>query len=280
MNVKQCALHDEHAFLGAKFAQIDSDEGVLEIPAAYASPDEAEAIKTSCGLVDCSGMLTRLIHGPAATQLVETMCAGKRLQVGESAYEAELAGDGSLMSVSLVARTGDEEYGLWDISARSRLNAGWIDFVSTMEQGGFKPFAEAQVDKLDEKLLPLLLWGPSAPKVLGDYLHDGARLPERGHVANIMLDKIDCVVVGLPRIAGCWLVMVPLRMARVLWRSFLSFEEVQPVGRVALTSQLRERLSWFAALESGDQIKPEAKELRQQGLLRLDRDFIGARGLA
>lgn len=273
-------LYDEHALLGAKFADIDADEGVLAVPAAYAAPGEKSAFEDGCALIDLAGMLVRLIHGGSAQQLVETLSAGRKLAVGEADYGAVLGGDGSLMSVALSARTGDDEYALFDLSARSRLDAGWIEFVAGMEQGGFKPFAGAEVEQVGDRLVPLMLWGKTAADVLADYLHDGGALPREGQVANVMLDKIETLAVGVPGLDGCWILMVPATRARVLWRSFLSFETVRPVGRVVLSGRLRESLPWYGALESPDQIHPTAKELRDQGLMRLDRDFIGARGLA
>jgi aminomethyltransferase len=78
------------------------------------------------------------------------------------------------------------------------------------------------------------------------------------------------------------MVLVPPAFARVLWRSFLSFTYVTPVGREALRSwalgtKLGDVVGW---LEQQDRVQVPRQELISRGLVRADGGFVGERGLS
>ena len=65
------------------------------------------------------------------------------------------------------------------------------------------------------------------------------------------------------------------------FRSFLSFEVVEPVGAEALHAWLQAGLPWFSRVaEHTDKLALSGADLEEWGLLRSERDFVGARGLA
>lgn len=271
-------LYAEHLLLGATF----DDETYLDAPVHYGAPEEErEAFTTGCALGDLSGMSVVLVSGEASAALVQAACANEPLAVGECCFGAVVTGDGSLASVPLVARTGDAEYLICDISSRGLTLHPWLSFLSDIEQQGFKPFEGAKVENVSDALVPLVLWGPEGSAVLGDYVKTLDDLPAEGHVANVHLDRIGCLAIGVPRVEGdCYLLLVPPQTARILWRSFLSFVTVSPAGTHALTQQLSEALPWAEALRSEDRLEPSLRELLAWEVARASGGFVGERALS
>lgn len=273
-------LYQEHLQLGASFG-----EGLngTKVPDSYGHPEEeARAFASGAALADVSGLYTLRFHGEPAPLFAQTAFAGRLLGVGEASFEAVLAGDGSLSSVPLLARTGEQEYAVWDFSPRSAGLDAWLGFLAHINQGGVAPFSGLSCEEESSKLVALVLWGRDAQRVLLDYVGKGEGLPVSGTVGTRSLDGhietlLTCMTLGGK---PCYLLMVPPNMARVLWRSLLSFDTVSPVGLTALTTQLRDVVPWFAELLNGGRLSLPARTLDEQGLIRGSRDFVGARGLA
>lgn len=272
-------LYQEHLLLGAQFG-----EGRLPslcLPQRYGDgAGEAGAFHDGAALADLSGTRSLLISGTPAQAFCEAAFAGRRLAVGECRFEPALGGDGTLMSVPLLARTGDAEYVLWDASERFELLSGWLEFLAGVSQGGYAPYAGLEREDVTGRLVPLALWGPGASHVLEDYLASGVSLPPEGHVRDVTLDRIPAIAALPPTKDGtCHLVLVPPAQARTLWRSFLSFDEVTPVGAEALVRQAEQELPWLGWVEDTDKVVPTARELEGFGLTRSGGGFVGARAL-
>ena len=269
-------LHAEHELLGASFEQVG--EG-LEIVAAYtAAESEVDAFISGAALADLTGLSSLLISGEPSESLANLAFAGRVLSVGEGAHEAVLSGDGSLLAAPLLARTGDHEYVAWDLTGRAETGLSWVRFLAGIEQDGRAPFAGIETPDISTRLLPLLLAGPAADPVLLDYLH-GQSLPAPGQVASLTLDRIPCLVVGLPDLPHAWLLLVPPQSARILWRSFLSFPVVTPVGRRAVAAWLSREYDWYRVVQGAGRMALSRDRLRELGLVRAGDSFVGARGL-
>ena len=107
--------------------------------------------------------------------------------------------------------------------------------------------------------------------------------PATARVAQIKLDSILCVVAAAPLPhAGvdAFLVFVSPAQATILWRSFLSFQEVSPAGTVILDQLVRQGLPWGEDASSLGRVEPSQETLSGWGLLRPGSDFIGARALS
>lgn len=272
-------LYQEHLLLGGSFG--DGTFPPLAGPQRYGAEDgEPRAFLEGAGLTDLSGTHSVLLSGAPAQAFCEAAFAGRRLAVGECAFEAVLGGDGTLMSIPLLARTGDAEYVLWDASGRFELLSGWLGFLADVSQDGYAPYAGLDREDVSGRLVPLLLWGPAAQHVLSDYLEAGVTLPATGHVRDVRLDRIPAVVAAPPVAGGrCYLTLVPPDFARTLWRSFLSFDEVTPVGEAALVSHAEELLGWLPWVEDTDRVVPTRQELERWGLVRQGGGFVGARAI-
>ncbi len=269
-------LHEEHRLLGARF----DEEGT---PLGYGSgTTSAKDLVSSTVLCDLSHTQTLVFGGAPAESYAEAVFAGEKLAPGHCSFETVLTGDGSLASFPLLMRTGSQEYVVFDSSRRSEILSGWMSFVAAIEQQGYAPYAELKVDDATGTHCVMLLAGADADRVLGDYLSPGVSLPAKGSVASCDLDAFPCVVSRAwqsEQYGSAYLVFVPPACAVPLWRSFLSFPEVTPVGIDDLRMIGKSVLPWTRFLDSADAVRIDAKALADEGLLREESDFIGARGL-
>lgn len=276
--ISEAPLYDEHLLLGGAF--LDEDAW-LALPHHYGSlAEERAAFGNGCALCDLSGMTNMLVSGEGADAFVATACANQPLTIGECSFGAVVTGDGSLASIPFVARTGNNEYFICDASARGMTLHPWLSFLVDIEQEGFRPFGSVTVEDASDALVPLLLWGPQATAVLGDYVPTLEHLPEPGQVASVRLDKIGCLIAHAPQVdEPCYLLLVPPAAARVLWRSLLSFVTVSPVGASPLASQMRSTFPWMEAALSAERLEFALQELLAWELARPEGGYVGARAL-
>ena len=273
---KRSILHTELEYLGAQFST--STEGFNLAQSFYGEKPLEEALK-DCALVDLSGISYTLISGAMAQNFVEAVFAGKQLEVGETSFECTLTGDGSLSSIGLLARSGQNEYVVLDASERSLVLEEWLSIIVSVEQNGVTPYAEVSLEDATPLLTPLLLAGKKARKVLMDYLGE-QQLPEDSKLCNLMLDQtIPALVANVStKKVPAYLVMVPPVHTIILFRSLLSFETVHPLGHKQLIEGLKSYLPWFSELATNTKVVLAKDKLEGWGLLRTSADFIGARG--
>ena len=234
---KRSILHTELEYLGAQFSI--STEGFNLAQSFYGEKPFEEALK-DCALVDLSGIGYTLVSGAVAQNFVEAVFAGKQLEVGETSFECALTGDGSLSSIGLLARSGQNEYVVLDASERSLVLEEWLSIIASVEQNGVAPYAEVSIEDATPLLTPLLLAGKKAKKVLMDYLGK-QQLPEDSKLCNLMLDQtIPALVANVStKKVPAYLVMVPPVHTVILFRSLLSFEMVHPLGHKQLVEGLK-----------------------------------------
>ena len=273
---KRSILHTELEHLGAQFST--STEGFNLAQSFYGEKPLEEALK-DCALIDLSGIGYTLVSGTSAQNFVEAVFAGKQLEVGETSFECALTGDGSLSSIGLLARSGQNEYVVLDASERSLVLDEWLSIIASVEQNGVAPYAEVSLEDATPLLTPLLLAGKKTKKVLMDYLGE-QKLPEDSKLCNLMLDQtIPALVANVStKKVPAYLVMVPPVHTVILFRSLLSFETVHPLGYKQLIEGLKTYLPWFSELASNTKVVVAKDKLEGWGLLRASDDFIGARG--
>ena len=273
---KRSILHTELEYLGAQFST--STEGFNLAQSFYGEKPLEEALK-DCALIDLSGIGYTLVSGTSSQNFVEAVFAGKQLEVGEASFECALTGDGSLSSIGLLARSGQNEYVVLDASERSLVLDEWLSIIASVEQNGVAPYAEVSLEDATPLLTPLLLAGKKTKKVLMDYLGE-QKLPEDSKLCNLMLDQtIPALVANVStKKVPAYLVMVPPVHTVILFRSLLSFETVHPLGHKQLVEGLKTYLPWFSELASNTKVVVAKDKLEGWGLLRASDDFIGARG--
>lgn len=273
---KRSILHTELEYLGAQFST--STEGFNLAQSFYGEKPLEEALK-DCALIDLGGIGYTLVSGTSSQNFVEAVFAGKQLEVGEASFECALTGDGSLSSIGLLARSGQNEYVVLDASERSLVLDEWLSIIASVEQNGVAPYAEVSLEDATPLLTPLLLAGKKTKKVLMDYLGE-QKLPEDSKLCNLMLDQtIPALVANVStKKVPAYLVMVPPVHTVILFRSLLSFETVHPLGHKQLIEGLKTYFPWFSELASNTKVVVAKDKLEGWGLLRASDDFIGARG--
>ena len=264
--------------LGATF---DSERVVTHYPAETDVGDSAGIPPETTILSDVSDLTMLLFSGESAPAFAEVAFAGPTLPERACAFEAVLTGDGSIASIPLLARTGMREYVSFDLSPRAEILEGWLSFLSSVDQNGQRPFASLQTDDASGSHVALLLWGTHCERVLSDYLDKSASLPRRGELASCLLDRIPCILLHLDTSSSpAYVLLIPPVHATALWRSLLSFVEVEPVGREALRALLAAEYPWIPSLGSTDALRMSAARLRSLGLVRSGSSFVGSRGLS
>jgi aminomethyltransferase len=277
IQVSDAALYGEHLALGAVFAD---DEPALALPLRYGVESDAKGLlEEGAALADLDGMSAVLVRGAQSPLFVSAACAGLELAVGECRFAGMLSGDGALLACPLVARTGDAEYLLWDGTDRGVGIYAWLGFLAAIEQDGRRAFDSVEVEDVSDSLHPLFLWGAGARQVLSDYLVEGSSCPSPGEVRDLELDRIPAIVVGVPLGQDAYLLLVPPRNIRPLWRSLLSFMQVAPLGSASLGPLAFESLPWLSDVAGQERIEWTMDELERQGLAYARDGFIGARAL-
>ena len=174
-------------------------------------------------------------------------------------------------------RTGTNEYCFIDFAATNDACMEWIMALSQMKQGSERIFPDVSFEDASDMLVPLLLRGPESRRVLSDYLSPDASLPMPGEVRSLSLDRIQALVASLNGLEDTFIVLVPPARSRVLWRSFLSFACVEPMGFVSLKRLFEQVLPWYGLLSSEE--PAHERDLSNYGLIRPNGQFVGMRGL-
>lgn len=274
-------LHDEHVYLGARFAP--SPDRMTSVPAEYSGEADIDHARDGALLSDLSGCTHLLVSGRPAESLCETAFCAEKLAPGEAGFEPALTGEGAVSSIPLVARTAESEYLVLDASERGPILGAWLGFLAGVSQDGYAPYEGVEVENATDLLVPLLLVGSDARRVLGDYLSDASEIPATRQVRRCSLDRIQSFVIGLPEVSGSlpgYVLLVPPQSAVVLWRSLLSFADVDPVGHDAVATLVREELPWGGLLDERGKALASRDELTAWHLIRESDDFIGRRSLS
>ena len=150
-------LHAEHVLLGAEF--VPSPCTGAPCVSAYAR-ETAEPV--GAVLADLTGATYLLASGSDADACIAASLAGRRLAVGEVAYEATLTGTGALVSVPLLARTGDHEFVVVDAGPRGGSLSAWLEFLAHASSEEAPAFPDLGLEDASDMLVPLLLAGPAA----------------------------------------------------------------------------------------------------------------------
>lgn len=223
------------------FVDADSQEelvplNVLSYPTEHVSQDESTP---TAQLMDLSAQVYLLISGDDAVPFMDTVFAGKHLEPGECAWSPMLAQDGSLISSCFVVRAGSQDYVVLDFSPRQESSLAWLNFITTQLD------LNVTITQAWPLLYPLSVEGSAAREVLSDYLERDEALPEAGQVKQINLDgTIPTIIANMATTEDPhYLLLVRPSRVRVLFRSLLSFQQINPRGSHYLETQTPIRLT-------------------------------------
>ena len=260
-------LEPEHQFLAAHMA--DAEASVLD----YGDPKAAiGALRHGVGLTDLISNRLWLISGSQAESFCAMVFASPLLSVGQIGFAPMLSGDGRIIATPLLARAGDTEFLVMGLCVSAEKQEGmkvWMDFVSKIADGDTPVFTDLSIEEKNSSLYPLALVGPMARAVLSDYVEEPDRLSQPGCVNALTLDKVPSIVMQPAGDVPAYICLIPARATRVFFRSFLSFQDVIPVGMRAFKIYMDARYP----------IRAKVDKLKAEGRIRTDGGFIGARAL-
>lgn len=271
-------LLEELALLGA----VVEDDALGRPEAVYFGDGAAEprAFDGGCALADMGGIAALYISGEGAQEFCSTVFTAEPPAAGDLAWSLVLMGDGTVMAPVLLAGTAPGEWCAWTAPETAEGLSAWLEGIRSIEQDGVAPYASVEMGPGAPFSTMLMLAGPEAQAVLRDYVPADAELPAPGTIANVTLDAIPTVMLR-PVLGGDapWLALVPDPKVRVLWRSFLSFETVSPVGSSAVWGRIERACPRAVAFLDDPRPGVKPADLGLEGLLRPEGGFIGARAL-
>ena len=273
-------LLNEHMLLGAILE--NGEKGFASKAVVYGDGTaERDALRDGCGVADLSYLRMMLIGGDAAEPFFSATVACELPAVGECRFGAILAGDAAVIATPLVVRTGDHEFLLLEGQDRWPAMDAWLRWVADLEQDGVRPYAGVSVSEVTGSLVPLLLHGPTAGEVLGDYLKGNGGLPQGGICSQALLDERIPAIIVCPGFSKepSYLAFVPNKNAVVIWRSLMSFGSVAPVGSSAVEGLAGRTLGWARLMRGADRVTLPTEALYRWDLARKSGGFIGARSL-
>ncbi len=272
-------LQPEHQLLGANI------DDALEYVVNYGDREyELNALKSGQAVVDLHGLKMLLIEGADAEYFAQCAFATQPLFVGQNAFSAIFDADGRLLGCPLIMRTGDHEYLVFDKGVQFDNILDWLSVLSQATQQGQRLFTDVNVEERTGYLYPLALCGPGSKEILNDYLKDKEQLSYPGMTTALTLDKIEAIGSRLALEYPIYVLLVPPTMARTLFRSFLSFKNLDTVGFETFWSFLAQNECEFLQLFTPSHSDKETKtfdmdEFIDRGLVRRDANYIGARAL-
>ena len=274
MNETAWQLKPEHEVLGAHFLQ---DRNIVK---SYSNTElEIAGLKNSCGIFDLSFCHMYLISGADAIRFASTCFAGKKLDVGECCLTTALSGTAEIIDAPILMRTGDFEFLVVSVSNNFQALGAWMLWMGKLENEGQRAFPRLNITDQTASLTTLYLAGPDSMKILSDYIGESVLLPADGRVDSMQLDKAPGIVARLDIVEDPgFIVMLPPALSRVFWRSFLSFNSLEPCGQDAVLAYLKDS-PWGELMAMDDFKDKDSTELLGSELIRSEADFVGARGL-
>lgn len=279
MTTSNWHLKPEHQLLGA---HLNEELGHV---VDYGNQDrEVESLKSGQAVVDLHGYRMLLVEGDAAEYFIQCACATQMLFVGQNAFTAIFDSDGRLLGCPLIMRTGDKEFLLFDRDVQFENVLDWFMALAEAKQQGQPLFEGISVTEKTGYLYPLVLCGPGSKIILNDYLEDAKSLEFPGMTSALKLDKIDTIASRLALEYPVYLLLVPPTYVRTLFRSFLSFKQLDTVGYETfwnfLTNGECSFLKLFKPLQQGESDNTfNLDDFKERGLVRTEPTYIGARAI-
>ena len=283
---KSGVLAQEHALLGATLEP--AANGYLEASYYGDGASEPQAFTQDAALCDVGSLVSTCISGKEAAAFVSAVFTGPVPFAGQVVCALALTGTGTVVSPALVAGIGPQDFCIWVPAETAEGLDSWLHGIAAIEQDGKAPYASVTFEPGAPFSTMLAMVGPEAPQVLADYLQEGSELPNAGTVANVSLDAIETVVLH-PQIPGAakndahndaYLIVTPNQKVVLLWRSFLSFNSVVPVGTSAFWGWVQKMCPGVVELLDEPTKPVTPQDLHLESWLRPTSDFIGARALA
>jgi len=282
---RRTAMHDEHLACGAVMLQSGPWLRPQCYPHASESLDdaarrEAQAVRSSLGIVDVSTLGKFEVIGPDAVAFLERIYVNRiqTLKVGRCRYGVMLREDGIVFDDGTVTRLADEHYFVTTTTAQASLLARRLEYCHEV----LWPELDLQLVNVTEQWAAIALAGPRSYDVLAGVVESGSvdneALPYMGHTQVV----IGGVASRIFRISfsgeRAYELYVPAAYGASLWRRVLEAGKdfgITPYGIDSLNT-LRIEKGHVAGGELDGRVTID--DLGLARMVKTDGDFIGRRG--
>jgi|GEM_PF-3038028 len=271
-------LESEHRDLGARFG----DFGPYEVPLDYGEAETLDDELDHPLLADASYQGLLRVSGKDAYLFLHTMCTADLStldSIGSFTPSLVLTGEGEVIDLIDIFVTGDDEYLIIANAPHAEELFAWLDAHSMLEDKEGKVFPDLELSDESGLLAQFVLLGPGAVVPLEDMAETPfERAPHDNAISLLKLDEVPAMVAHVEiENTDVYRIFVPSDRAALVWRSLLSFPEIQVIG-------LRnyQRILERASLLLPDMESPAYQTPSEAGMVRLlrnERDFVGAHAL-
>ena len=234
---------------------------------------EVDACRKNLGLLDQSTFAKFLVEGPGAAERLQRLCgANVEVPVGNAVYTGMFNQKGTFESDLTVARIDDDRFYLVTATGQQQKDFDWISRHVAADH-------RVTLTDVTEKYNVLSVMGPSAPKLLNQFLPDSFPMESTkyGTVKQIGRgsDPILAMRISYVGEAG-WELHVPVGDAEALYQELTLVGGplgMMPIGNYAISSMRIEK--GFRAY--GHELSPEETPLEAGLTWAIDwnKDFLG-----
>jgi glycine cleavage system aminomethyltransferase T len=231
---------------------------------------------------DISALGKLRISGEAAARFISTLFTADMTSLdamGGATASLLLNGEGEIIDLVLLIRTGDREYMVSTNEACRQEVYEWLTAHSTLSDEAGALFEDLAITDESSQLACVALFGEGSQAVLEELA--GAELlafPHSGALTMAQLDTVAALILASPVLPGeNYELFCQPAAAEGLQYAFMSFPEVQPASFAEYVEQRIQAQTWFAAADSAEYTFPAEAGLEH--LLRLSNDFVGAQAL-
>ena len=281
---RRTAMHDEHLALGAVMLQSGPWLRPQCYPRAGESLDdaarrEAEAVRSSVGIVDVSTLGKLEVIGPDAVTFLERLYANRiqTLKVGRCRYGVMLREDGIVFDDGTVTRLTDEHYFVTTTTGQAPLLARRLEYCHKVQC----PELDLHIVNVTEQWAAVALAGPRSHAVLSRVVEgavDNEALPYMSYTRA----SVGGVAARILRVSfsgeRAFEIYVPAAHGAALWRRLLENGQdfgMTPYGIDALNT-LRIEKGHVAGGELDGRVT--LHDLGLGRMIKAEGDFIGRRG--
>ncbi len=223
---------------------------------------------------DLSGCGVLRIAGAGAARFVSTMFSGalKPLEsLGGFSQGVVLTGQGEVIDLVNVMRTGDDEYLMMTSADNRQETFEWLSAHSELTDDDGAVFGDVSLEDDSEKMAVLLMFGSTVSRNL-EQLEQAA-----GGTLPALVHSFDAACYGVPA-APAYLLFAPRAFAAQMGEFLLQDPELNVEYPEELERRLDEAGQYCAALHDAAYANP--LECGLGAYLRPEGDFVGASALA
>ncbi|MEM8555842.1 MAG: FAD-dependent oxidoreductase [Pseudomonadota bacterium] len=263
-------VYDRQKALGAQFGQVNGWErpnyfGPLDAPDSFDhdarsfrrggwwqyAKAEAEAVRSTAGLIDASAFTKHMVTGPGATAFLDWLTCNKLPKVGRINLTYALTDAGTVRTEFTIVRLAEDEYYLISAGAWQEYDG---DYLKEAAKEKAEEFGYIAVSDVTSSWGVFALAGPNARDILQDLVKDADPETVLGNKRFPWLSAHD-IELG----------MCPVKAVRVAYTGELGWELHHPIEM--------QRYLWDQLQEAGAKHGMKLVGARAQNWLRQEKSY-------